>query len=447
METRSTSPASGKPPPPLPIPIRLPETDRVHPLLAPPVLDLPDEPQHESSFDLEGFYHELENLRSHMANSNLTYGKTAGLKAARSNQDLTSSSTSPPAMSAEVSVQPRRLQAHSEYLSMQGQRQWSANASLTGSAWSENPETSSVNTSLSASPSLYGHNLKSKRSSFQPSMGGIPSSSIQSAPQMINTPLSASRTPATTTTKSDSPTFTYPSTSATLLILLTNDGQHGSLHRSRPLPTTPNVATSVPPEILAKKQPGGIITSLFKNSTNTPLSPPGLVNCVVVLVKRRLYVFDVKKNGLRRGRVAGPLMNEALFSASAPTSSAVPQGSPGSQRPFPLTPLAGFRRDSNMGDLPSPTSPTDSGSNASRSSSSFYTSTTPSTLYSPEMLTQKPFMVLILMNACVAEDGVWILRLSGFDKIRNGSYNDVYLQLADCDEMLRWLRVLRAATQ
>ncbi|KAJ3346170.1 hypothetical protein HDU83_003338 [Entophlyctis luteolus] len=402
-----------------------------------------EEPFRDRSFDLEGFNYELDRLRHQLAKSNLNYGKATGLKATRSSHELASSSEPPPTLSPEAAAQASRLyEAHLKYLSMQGQRQRSANASFSGSTrQATTPDPSKDN---SASPQARGYKLKPRGSSCLPPLDRVPSpSSTGTPPQLTMTPPSGGRSGAVPNKATDSPTFTYPSASATLLILLTNDGLHGSLHRSRPIPTTPNVATKVPPEILIKKKSGGVINSLFKNSASTFLSPPGLVNCVIVLIKRRLYVFDVvKKNGLRRGPVPGPRTSETLFSAPPHIAS---QGSQVSQGSLPLKPVARFRRDSKKSSLASPTSPTDSESSARSSSSSFTSS--PSTIYSPELLAQKPVMILDLMNACVAEDGVWILRLSGFDMIRNGAYFDVYLQAFDCDEMLRWLQVLRSVTR
>ncbi|KAJ3207426.1 hypothetical protein HDU83_000867 [Entophlyctis luteolus] len=427
----------------------LPTTARPNSMLGPRVSDQPDEFVRERSFDLEGFNYELERMRNHMAKSKRDYGKTTGLKASRSVQDLISSSASPPALSAEAAAQASRLyQAHLKYLNMQSQHQRTFNASFSGSGShrSDTPDLSKDSTKNdSASPQTHVYKLQSRGSSCLPPLDRIPSpSSTNTPPQVTNTPPQSGSGSTPTATKSDSPTFSYPSTNATLMILLTNDGQHGSLHRSRPIPTAPDVATQVPSEIL-KKKPVGVINSLF-SSANTFLSPPGLVLCVIVLVKRRLYFFDVaKKNGLRMGRVAGPIASDTLFAAAPRFSPLASQGSQGSQGSLSVTAVGGFRKDSKKASMMSPASPANSESSTGSSSSSFISS--PSTLYSPELLTQKPVLILDLRNACVAEDGVWMLRLSGRDMTRSSSYCDVYLQLVDCDEMLRWLQVLRAAAR
>ncbi|KAI9348030.1 hypothetical protein BDR26DRAFT_853833 [Obelidium mucronatum] len=67
--------------------------------------------------------------------------------------------------------------------------------------------------------------------------------------------------------------------------------------------------------------------------------------------------------------------------------------------------------------------------------------------YSAVMMETRPRMVFELKNACVAEDGIWVLKLSGLDLTRSGVPCDFYLQAVDCDEMVRWLKVLKGASQ
>ncbi|KAJ3074207.1 hypothetical protein HDU98_011864 [Podochytrium sp. JEL0797] len=199
----------------------------------------------------------------------------------------------------------------------------------------------------------------------------------------------------------------YPSTMSSLAsILMLSKVTHGSLQRSETVATPVGSTTGGATELKKKS-----IFSLFKmnkgkpapgppaasalDSTSTKLSP-----CAIAVFRNRVYVYDQTKSYHKQ--VPGPV---------------VTSGATGSE-------TGQLRRRGTTGS----------------SSTSLLNKT-----YSSNLMEQYPRIVLELKSVCVAEEGLWVLQLTGADLIRGGVACEMYLQASDVDEMVKWLQVFRSS--
>ncbi|ORY41099.1 hypothetical protein BCR33DRAFT_719177 [Rhizoclosmatium globosum] len=197
----------------------------------------------------------------------------------------------------------------------------------------------------------------------------------------------------------------YPSLTAPFAVLLTsNQVLHGSLYRTNPTPPG-----TLPYQLLhpSKKKKGFSLSSLFKKSSKDKLAPafPGKLNaCALAVFGNRVYVYDYVKGSLT--------------------------GHAGAKRWVrgPMTEDMEVVRDYDA-----------------RKGSVSSTASSRVAMYPGTLTQERPVVVLEISNACVAEDGIWVLHCSGMDLVRSGECVDLFLQASDCDEMVRWLQVLKRA--
>ncbi|KAI8829718.1 hypothetical protein BJ741DRAFT_622183 [Chytriomyces cf. hyalinus JEL632] len=266
----------------------------------------------------------------------------------------------------------------------------------------------------------------------------------------------------------------YPSNMAPLSILLMSSQIiHGAMHRSQSYkalasPTTdPNRSTSVVKETTSLKSPLPEKRGFFSFFTKKPASAAPqekpslavqggaaastpaalaaqdsaskkLASCVIGLLGDRMYVYDngvpvncvFRNNGVAKKpsvTVLGPLSQENTpFAAAGKGISAV---SGGAAAGIPLPPKGRSR----------------AGSLSSTTTSFRVSNSSNRPMYPQTLLDARPRMVLELTNACVSENGIWMLKVSGNDLSQNGEAVDVFFQAAECEEMVRWLSCFRAA--
>ncbi|KAJ3245153.1 hypothetical protein HDU77_009580 [Chytriomyces hyalinus] len=263
----------------------------------------------------------------------------------------------------------------------------------------------------------------------------------------------------------------YPSNMAPLSILLMSSQIiHGAMHRSQsykslasPTTTDPNRPNSVVKETASLKSPLPEKRGFFSFFTKkpTPAAPQEkpslavqavaastpaalaaqdsaskkLASCVIGLLGDRMYVYDngVPGNCMFRNGVAkkpsvtvlGPLSQEntpfvagkGIVVGTSAGAAGIPLPPKGRSRAGSLSSTASFRV-ANSSNRP---------------------------MYPQTLLDARPRMVLELTNACVSENGIWMLKVSGNDLSQNGEAVDVFFQAGECEEMVRWLSCFRAA--
>ncbi|KAJ3074198.1 hypothetical protein HDU98_011855, partial [Podochytrium sp. JEL0797] len=57
--------------------------------------------------------------------------------------------------------------------------------------------------------------------------------------------------------------------------------------------------------------------------------------------------------------------------------------------------------------------------------------------------TAPPRVVMEVIGACVAEEGMWVLSVTGWDLSGAGREVRVWVKTGGCDEMVAWLGVLK----
>ncbi|KAJ3355537.1 hypothetical protein HDU83_003204 [Entophlyctis luteolus] len=193
-----------------------------------------------------------------------------------------------------------------------------------------------------------------------------------------------------------SPYTLHPSKMTLRAVLNGYDVIHGGiLHRSSPILSSPKFPSDVPEEMLRKRGGG-----LFRGSK-------GLTACAIAYFGKTLYVFDVAGSGASPGPGPGP----RLADGSLATPEAVHPQAPPNRLSF---------------------------------SSDGSAATVARDDYSRALLDARPAVALRLANASVAERGVAVIRVCGLDLLSGGgAFQDVYLQAADPDEMVAWVRVLK----
>ncbi|KAI8621439.1 hypothetical protein BC830DRAFT_1077156 [Chytriomyces sp. MP71] len=231
----------------------------------------------------------------------------------------------------------------------------------------------------------------------------------------------------------------YPSLMAPLAaVLMSSAVIHGSLQRStihniqsRPSsPSRPPSGTGSSSKLLTSSKAINFLAKFCKSTKSThfvaspaaeaspsatPHTPSAqaaadsargrLTSCVLALLGNRVYVYDVPHNATRRARsgLEGPLTQD--FSSAE----------------------WGVKCSSRL---------TASSRKTSFSSQASFGSRSAPPRYAGAMMEARPRVVVQITNVCVAEDGIWMLRLSGLDLSKGGVEGvDLFLQARECEEM------------
>ncbi|KAJ3208535.1 hypothetical protein HDU82_002336 [Entophlyctis luteolus] len=172
---------------------------------------------------------------------------------------------------------------------------------------------------------------------------------------------------------------------------------HGTIQRSDSIPSSLHHPSPVPHKILERRapsKPAGPLTAMLSKATGS-----GLHSCAIVVIGRRMYLFDSPEPLATDEMVQGPARTTKLDVSSI-------------FQPISRTIL-----------------PADG--------------VVPPTVYSAHFMRQSAKIVVDVSNVCVTEEGLWLLRVSGVVLTHWGSFRDVYLQANSEGEMVGWMRVLK----